>query len=371
MYNIFVGSAPNILAVDQRKIHSITHVSNLTLEDIAKQSGVSRSTVSRVVNNDPNVSDSVRSKVQEVIETTGYQPHAAARSLASRRSRMIGLVLPQTVSSFFADPYFPRLTQGVAQACNQHNLTLGLFLIGSKEDEERLYPRVSRKGLLDGVIVQTADKGDKLIDRLIGSDFPVVVAGRPFITRGVSYIDVDNIQAAYEAVKYLVDLGYQRIATITGPLTHTPGVDRREGYLKAIADQGWVVDERLIVQGDFTERSGYIAMQELLHMQPDAVFAASDTMAVGAIRAAREAGFRVPQDIAFIGFDDLPASSAFDYKLTTVRQPIIQFGAKAVDTLIDLIENGIKPARRIIMDTELVIRESCGASRVQSPEVRL
>jgi LacI family transcriptional regulator len=344
-------------------------VSNLTLEDIARQSGVSRSTVSRVVNNDPNVSDSVRSKVQEVITTTGYQPHAAARSLASKRSRMIGLVLPHTVSSFFADPYFPRLTQGVAQACNQHNLTLGLFLMGSKEDEERLYPQVSRKGLLDGVIVQTANKSDKLIDRLVGTDFPVLVAGRPFITKGVSYIDVDNVQAAYEAVKYLIDLGYQRIATITGLLNHTPGIDRQEGYLKAITEQGWLVDERLIVQGDFTEKGGYIAMQELLHMQPDAVFAASDTMAVGAIRAVREAGFSVPEDIAFIGFDDLPAASAIDYNLTTVRQPIIQFGAKAVDILIDLIENGMKPSRRVIMDTELIIRESCGA-RMNLPAAR-
>jgi LacI family transcriptional regulator len=346
-------------------------VSNLTLEDIAKQSGVSRSTVSRVVNNDPNVSDSVRNKVQEVIQSTGYQPHPAARSLASKRSRMIGLVLPHTVSSFFADPYFPRLTQGVAQACNQHNLTLSLFLMGSKEDEERLYPSVSRKGLLDGVIVQTADKGDNLINRLLGSDFPVVVAGRPFITRGVSYIDVDNVLAAYEAVKYLINLGYLRIATITGPLTHTPGIDRRQGYLNAMVDQGWVIDERLIVEGDFTEKSGYIAMQELLHMQPDAVFAASDSMAVGAIRAVREAGFTVPGDIAFIGFDDLPTASSVDYNLTTVRQPIIQFGAQAVDILIDLIENGIKPARRIILDTELVIRDSCGTSRVQLPEVRL
>lgn len=363
MYNRIVGSAPNFLIVNQNGISWKRPVPELTLEDIARQSGVSRSTVSRVVNNDPNVSESVRTKVQVIIQSTGYQPHAAARSLASRRSKMIGLVLPHTVSSFFADPYFPRLTQGVAQACNQHDLTLSLFLMSTKEDEERLYPRVSRKGLLDGIIVQTAQKSDKLIDRLIGSDFPVCVAGRPFKTKGVSYIDVDNIQATFEAVNYMISLGYQRIATITGPMTHTPGVDRKEGYIKAITEHGWKVDERLIVEGDFTEKGGYIAMQELLHMGPDAVFAASDTMAVGAIRATREAGLIVPDDIAFIGFDDLPIATASDYKLTTVRQPIIQFGAKAVDILIDLIENGIKPSRRVIMDTELVIRESCGTSR--------
>jgi LacI family transcriptional regulator len=337
-------------------------VPNLTLEDVAKQAGVSRSTASRVVNNDRNVSDKVRKRVQQVIHTTGYQPHAAARSLASQRSRMIGLVLPRTVSSFFTDPYFPRLTQGVAQACNQHNLTLGLFILATQEDEERIFPRVSRQGLLDGIIVQTAQKGDKLINRLIYSNFPLIVAGRPFNTNGVSYIDVDNIQSAMLAINHLVSLGYKRIGTITGMMNSTAGIDRQVGYEKAMHDHGWQVDEALIAEGDFTEQSGYTAMQKLLSARPDAVFAASDTMAVGAIRAVREAGLCVPGDIAVVGFDDLPVASLSDFKLTTIRQPIIQFGAQAVESLIDLIENGTKPSRRIIMDTELVIRDSCGAS---------
>ncbi len=335
---------------------------NLTLEDIAKQAGVSRSTASRVVNDDPNVSDAVRSKVQGVITSTGYHPHAAARSLASHRSWMIGLVLPRTVSSFFTDPYFPRLTQGVAQACNQHNYTLGLFLLDTKEDEKRILPRISHKGLLDGILLQTAQMDDKLIDRLIHSDFPVVIAGRPFNANGISYIDVDNVDAARNAVTHLIRLGYKRIGTITGFLSGTVGIDRKQGYINAITEQGWDVDERLIVEGSFSEISGYTSMQKLLPLKPEAVFAASDTMAIGAIRAVRDAGLRVPQDIAFVGFDDLPIASLSDYQLTTVHQPIMQFGAKAVDTLIDLIENGIKPSRRIIMDTELIIRDSCGAS---------
>jgi LacI family transcriptional regulator len=338
-------------------------VPNLTLEDIAKQAGVSRSTVSRVVNDDPNVSDNVRKRVHQVISTTGYHPHPAARSLASQRSWMIGLVLPRTVSSFFTDPYFPRLTQGVAQACNQHNYTLGLFLVDTIEDEKRIFPLISHKGLLDGILLQTAQIGDKLIDRLVKSDFPVVIAGRPFNASGISYIDVDNINATHEAVCHLIQLGYKRIGTITGFMSGTVGIDRKEGYLKAITEQGLDVDENLIAEGDFTEESGYMAMKQLLPYKPDAIFAASDTMAIGAIRAVREAGLLVPTDIAFVGFDDLPIASLSDYKLTTVRQPIVQFGAKAVDTLIDLIENGLKPSRRIIMDTELVIRDSCGASQ--------
>lgn len=343
---------------------------NLTLVDIAKQAGVSRSTVSRVVNDDPNVNENVRKRVQEVILSTGYHPHAAARSLASHRSWMIGLVLPRTVSNFFIDPYFPRLTQGVAQACNQYNYTLGLFLVDTKEDEKRIFPRISRKGLLDGIVLQTAQMGDKMIDRLIKSDLPVVIAGRPFNARGISYIDVDNISAAYQAVHHLIRLGYTRIGTITGQMNSTVGIDRLEGYRKAIMEQVWEVDEGLIAEGDFSEKSGYTAMQQLLPEKPDAVFAASDTMAIGAIRAVQEAGLNVPADVAFVGFDDLPVASQSDIKLTTIRQPIVQFGARAVETLIDLIENGIKPSRRIIMDTELVIRDSCGASQKNAHLVR-
>ena len=334
----------------------------LTLEDIAKQAGVSRSTVSRVVNDDPNVKEAVRERIKDLIVSTGYHPHAAARTLASHRSWMIGLVLPLSVSSFFTDPYFPRLTQGIAQACNQHNYTLGLFLVSTKEDEKRIFPRISRRGLLDGIILQTSFKKDKLTDKLINSDIPVIIAGRPFHSNGVSYIDVDNIMSAYWAVNHLIKLGYKRIATITGPLDGTPGIDRKEGYLKAIGEQGWAADENLITEGSFTEESGYHAMKRLLPYKPEAVFAASDNMAVSAMRAVREAGLRIPDDIAFVGFDDLPVASQSDVQLTTIRQPIIQFGATAVDVLIELIENGTKPSRRIIMDTELVIRDSCGAS---------
>lgn len=336
-------------------------MSNLTLEDIAKQAGVSRSTVSRVVNDHPNVREEVRRRVWKVIKRTGYHPNPAARTLVSQRSWMIGLVLPRSVSSFFSDPYFPRLTQGIAQACNQYDYTLSLFLIGTKEDEEKIYPRVSRRGLLDGLLVQSGQIGDQLIDRLVNSNIPVVIAGSPFHTEGVSYIDVDNVNATYHAVRHLIQLGRKRIGTIAGPSNSTVSIDRKEGYLKALAEQGWNVDESLIAEGDFTEISGYNAMQQLLAARPDAVFAASDSMAIGAMRATREAGLRIPDDIAFVGFDDLPIATLSDCPLTTVHQPVLEFGYKAVEMLIDLIENGIKPARRVIMSTELIIRDSCGA----------
>jgi LacI family transcriptional regulator len=336
-------------------------VAELTLEDIARQAGVSRSTVSRVINGQPYVRQDVRQRVLDVIQTTGFHPNIAARALVTKRSWMIGLVLPLTVSSFFIDPYFPRLTQGIAQTCNQLNYTLGLFLVSTPEDEEKLYPRLTRKGFLDGVLIQSGQVGDQLIDRLAKLDFPLMVAGRPFSQHEISYIDVDNVQSAQTAVSHLIRLGYKRIAAITGILNSTAGIDRLEGYRRAILARGWRLDETLVARGDFTESGGYLAMKQLLAVKPDAVFAASDATATGAIRAVQEAGLRVPDDVAFVGFDDLPVASQVDFKLTTIRQPIVQFGAMAAETLIDMIENGIHPTRRIIMDTELVIRESCGA----------
>ncbi|MCJ7534049.1 MAG: LacI family transcriptional regulator [Anaerolineales bacterium] len=336
---------------------------NLTLEEIARLSGVSRSTVSRVINQQPNVSQDVRQRVQAVIEDTGYQPNLAAQTLVSKRSWMIGLVLPRSVSSFFTDPYFPRLLQGIAQGCNQYDYTLGLFLVATKEDEEKILPRVSRKGMLDGVLIQSGQIGDQLIDRLVNLDLPVVVVGSPLHPAEVSFIDVDNINSAYNAVSHLIRQGYQRIGTITGLKGGAATADRLEGYKKALIERGRNPDQSLITEGDFTEAGGYYAMQQLLPAKPDAVFAASDLMAIGAMRAVREAGLKIPQDVAFVGFDDLTIATYSDPPLTTIRQPIARFGINAVEILIDLIENGIKPARRIIMDTELIIRDSCGASR--------
>ncbi|TFG68629.1 MAG: LacI family transcriptional regulator [Anaerolineales bacterium] len=337
---------------------------NLTLEDVAKQAGVSRSTVSRVVNNHPNVSDDVRKRVFEIIKSTGYQPHAAARSLASHRSWMIGLILPHSVSSFFTDPYFTHLTKGIAQACNQYNYTLALFMADNKDDEEKIFPRVASKSFLDGVVIQSGHHGEQwIIGRLIDAKMPMVIAGRPFRSDNVSYVDIDNINASYNAVSHLIRLGRKQIGTITGPLNSSVGMDRIEGYRKAILERGLTLDESLIEEGDFTEAGGYYAMQRLLREKPDAIFAASDVMAIGAMRAVGEADLKIPEDIAFVGFDDLPINSFTENHLTTIRQPVVQFGIRTVETLIDLIENGINHPQHIIMETELIIRETCGASR--------
>ncbi|MHC1739775.1 MAG: LacI family DNA-binding transcriptional regulator [Anaerolineaceae bacterium] len=339
-------------------------MNNLTLEDIAEQAGVSRSTVSRVVNNQTNVSEKVRQRVLNVIQDTNFSPNAAAQALASQRSWTIGLVLPLSVSFFFTDPYYPNLTRGIAQACNQNNYTLAFFLVSNAEDEENMYPRIARKGFLDGVVVQSGHHGDQgIIGKMIDMKIPMVVIGRPFRSDNVTYVDIDNTYSAYGAVSHLIQLGHKRIGTITGPNNSTVGIDRLEGYRKALTERALPYEEALVVEGDFTEASGYYAMQKMLSAQPDAVFAASDVMAMGAMRAINDAKLTIPEDIALVGFDDLPMSSFSNIQLTTIRQPVVQSGIRTVETLLDLIENGIQQPRHIIMDTELIIRDSCGANR--------
>jgi LacI family transcriptional regulator len=370
LYNGIVYESALIKAHPE-KIPIWSHsLSELTLEDIAKLVGVHRSTVSRVVNGSPNVSPEVRQKVLKAIQATGFHPNAAARSLASQRSWMIGLVLPQSVSGFFTDPFFPHLTQGIAYACNNHDYTLSLFLVGNQKDEEKITPRISRRGMLDGILIQTGNLGDRLNEGISKSRIPSVVIGRPFIPDGISYIDVDNFHGGYVATQHLLSLGYHRIATISGPTTNSAAFDRLEGYKAAIQNNDKQLCDSLIIEGDFTEASGFTAMEKLLAEKPDAVFVASDLMAEGAMRAVEKAGLMIPDDIAFIGYDDVPLASLAKNQLTTIRQPIRQFGIKAVELLIDLIENGTSPVRRVLLENELIIRESCGAKRLVKSQER-
>ena len=330
-----------------------------TLEEIAKLAKVSRSTVSRVINDDPKVSEVTRERVQAVVHRLNYHPNAAARGLAAGRTRILGLLIPMGVAAVFTDPYHPLVIQGVASSCNAREHSVMLWL-AEPEFERRTISQILHNGLIDGVILASQMVDDPLLQSLIQSELPFILIGRHPNDNRVSYVDVDNVNSAREMVAYLLRLGRRCVATITGPRNMIAGVDRLEGYHAALRDRGIPPDPNLIIAGDFTEESGYTAMQHLLPMKPDAVFAASDTMAVGAIRAIRQTGLRVPEDIAVAGFDDVPFAARSDPPLTTVRQPIHRAGAVAAETLIDMIANPSSQPHRIILPTELVIRASTG-----------
>ncbi len=331
----------------------------LTLEDVARQAGVSRATVSRVINGEKNVNEQTRQKVMEVIQQINFQPNVAARSLAAGRTNVIGLVIPAGVAAIFADPYFPLLIQGVTTACNARDYSVMLWL-ADPEYERRMIRQVLHSGLLDGVLVSSMLTDDPIVRALHESKKPFILIGR-HPTLDVNYIDADNVQGAREATLHLLRLGYKRVATITGPQNMIAGLDRLEGYRLALKERGIAYDPQLVAEGDFSESGGYMAMHALLPYKPDAVFAATDMMAEGAMRAIRKAGLRIPQDIAIVGFDDMPNASRLSPPLTTIRQPTQRMGALAVNTLIDIIQNPAESKRHIVVPVELVIRESCGA----------
>ncbi len=333
---------------------------SLTLQDIGRLAGVSRSTASRVINGHASVSPDVRRRVEEVIERTGYTPNAAARSLVSGRSGVIGLVIPNNVHALFEDPYYSRLIQGVSGAANDSDLTLTLFLFQNEAEEAKLYPRVVTSGFLDGLIITATRMNDPLLARVSDDDIPIVMVGRPD-TSSVSYVDADNHGGAMQAATHLVGLGHKRIALIEAPVNTTAGLDRLNGFVEGLAVYDVALPPNLRAKGKFTELGGYEAMQQLLAHRPDSVFIASDTMAVGALRALAEAGVRVPEDIAVVGFDGLTPSTATTPALTTLRQPAALTGRRSVELLTRLVSGEDGPVIDIL-PVDLVIRESCGAT---------
>ena len=334
----------------------------LTLDDIAEMTGVSRATVSRVVNGYQHIRPEVRERVKKVISETGYQPNLVARSLASDRSNIIGLIIPSSAQAVLLDPYFPTLLKGVSQAANQANLTFSLFLFHTKEEERRTINSVLNSGLLDGLIL-TADRKENVIAKQCREkEMPFVLIGRPeHNMQSTTYVDSDNEMGSFIATQHLITLGYQRIATIASA-ENTASDDRLIGYSRALQTHGIEVDENLIVYGDFSIDSAYRAMRQLLPQKPDAVFVSSDTMALGALRALSEARLRVPEDIAIVGFDDLPPALQAEPRLTTIRQPIEELGRKSVEMLMDIVNDRTIEARQVVFPVELVIRDSCGAA---------
>jgi len=331
---------------------------SVNLEEIAKLSGVSRSTVSRVINNHPRVNPKTRERVYEVIQRLDYHPSAAARRLAGGRTNILGLVIPMGVPRLFTDPFFPLLIQGVSQACSAHDHSVMLW-VAEPEYERRTIRQVLQNKMIDGVIIASAILDDPLLEALMEGDLPFILVGRHPAAPQVSYVDVDNFNSSREVVTYLLRLGYQRIGTISGPQNMIAGLDRLEGYKAALRQWGVPVDPDFTVEGDFTEDGGYNAMQRLLPHHPQALFCASDAMAIGAMRALREASLRVPENVAVASFDDLPFSAHSEPPLTTVRQPIQRLGAVAVETLMEIIAHPEAPPRCVILPTELVIRASC------------
>lgn len=336
-----------------------------TLEEVAAAAGVSRGTASRVVNGSEHVSQNARTAVLDAIARLGYVPNLAARSLVTRRANSIALVVSEPESRVFSEPFFAGLLRGVSQELSGSGLQLVLVMAWTAKEHDQIEQYV-RNGHVDGVLLVSVHGDDPLPRRLVEFGAPVMMAGRPLSAEHtglaespISYVDCDNVGGAKAATNHLYAQGRRRIAAICGPPDLAASVDRLAGYRAALRNRRSVPRD-LVAAGDFSLASGEHAMATLLERDPhlDAVFAASDPMAIGALRALRAAGRRVPDDVAVIGFDNSEAAAHTEPPLTSVHQPVNLMGRELVRALLDQIATGRSETRQTVLPTELIIRES-------------
>lgn len=322
-----------------------------TLETVAEVAGVSRATVSRVINNFPKVSRQVRDAVEQAINSTGYVPNRAARSLVTRRTESIALAVFESGKRLLSDPYLMGIVRAVSDELSHTDMQLVLLLASPPERVVKL-ENYLRGGHVDGVLLVSAHGSDPLP----APGVPAVIGGRPLVPRrGTVWVDCDNVGGGRAAVEHLLERGRRRIATIAGPRDMCAGIDRLTGYREALGRRR----RPIVAYGDFGQESGECAMTELLRREPgiDAVFVASDLMAEGALAALRAAGRRVPADVAVVGFDDNTSSRYTDPPLTTIRQPWEEQGRLMTRLLLRRINEGAK-VESMVLPTQLVVRGS-------------
>jgi DNA-binding LacI/PurR family transcriptional regulator len=326
-----------------------------TIDDVAAAAGVSRGTVSRVLNGGRWVSPASEAAVVKAMRKTGYVVNHSARSLATRRSNAVAFVLSEPHDLLFEDPNFSVLLRFATTALARENMTLLLTLDGDNAARDRILSYV-RGGYVDGVLLVSTHGDDPLFEQLAQARIPVVVSGRPLGHENLAYVVVDSRGGARQMTQYLVDRGYQKVAMISGPQDTSGGIDRVAGYRDVLGKR---IRERLIVEAPvYSHQAGEEAMARLLQRVPDidAVFVASDLLAAGAIVTLKRLGRRVPEDVAVGGFDDSRIAATTDPPLTTVRQPFEQLADEMVHLLLRLI-NGAEP-RAVQLPARLVVRES-------------
>ncbi|MFJ8184348.1 LacI family DNA-binding transcriptional regulator [Streptomyces sp. NPDC096105] len=336
-----------------------------TLEEVAARAGVGRGTVSRVINGSPRVSEATRAAVEAAVAELGYVPNTAARALAANRTDAIALVVPEPETRFFTEPYFSDMLRGVGAALSDTEMQLLLIFAGSDRERQRLAQYLAAHRV-DGVLLVSVHADDPLPDMLSQLEIPAVISGPRSADETLTSVDSDNYGGARQAVEHLIGRGRRTVAHITGRLDVYGAQRRVDGYRDALREAGHTVDELLIEPGDFSEDGGRRAMEALLERRPglDAVFAASDVTAAGARQVLREAGRRIPDDVALVGYDDSAIARHMEPPLTSVRQPIEEMGRAMTDLLLAEVADRRPSAtrelerRQVVLATELVERAS-------------
>ncbi len=341
-------------------------VKRATAREVAERAGVSRTTVSFVLNDVPGIriSDETRQIVLQAARELDYHPDATARRMVSGRTRVLGFVLRQDLDQAFADLFVPAVLHGVSAAASEQDYKV-LFQPIPPDDTTGGYTRLVRERHVDGILLSGPRFDDQDLLRVHMQGAPVVIIGQLPQT-DLPFVDVNNLGGAQLATEHLLGLGHRRIGLITNAETiYTASADRLAGYRQALAGAGLPYEPELVRFGNFTPHSGADAMDALLDLSqpPSAVFVASDTVALGALQTLRRRGRRVPDDLAMVGFDDIPLSEFIDPPLTTVRLPAYGLGWGAAEMLTRLIAGEEIHNRHLLLETKLVVRESCGATR--------
>jgi DNA-binding LacI/PurR family transcriptional regulator len=331
-----------------------------TLKDVADYAQVSRATVSRVLNNNPNVAEALRERVLEAIRVLGYQPNRAARRLRANTSDVFGLII-----SDIENPFFTSVVRGVEDAAYAHHLSV--VLCNSDEDaaKQRMYLEVMQAERVAGLIISPTNFTDAQdFAKLRQLGIPIILLDRRIDNFEADAVTIDNVTGAFIAVTHLIELDHTRIGIIGGSPTLTTGRDRYEGYRKALNAAGIKPDDKVVKIGNFKIESGYRLAVDFINsaQPPTAIFAANNLMTLGALRAMREHNIRIPEDMALVGFDDMPWSGDLYPPLTAVSQPTYELGQETVQLLVRRLVDPDAPLRTVTLQPRLIVRESCGAA---------
>ena len=329
----------------------------LTLEDVARLTGVSPMTVSRVLNGKSGVAEATRKKVMEAINQVGYVPNLNARALAGNRTKVLGMLVPD-----FSTQYVSELARGAGLAAIQGGYELVLYTNSHHLETAYTHITLITRGLIDGLLVVLPDISDVQLNSLHNIGLKMVVIDHRHDITYLPSVDSDNYRGTRLMMDHLLDLGHQRIGFITGRLDTDASLERLRAYKEGLQLRGIPTEEDLIKVGNFLQPDGVVAARELLHLTrpPTAIFASNDVMAIGAMDTIRDMGLRIPEDVSIAGFDDIPMASLFHPALTTVRQPLFEMGSAATKMMISLLSGVDIPTTRLELRTELVVRNSTG-----------
>jgi len=330
----------------------------MNITELAKIAQVSKATVSMVFNDDERISDATKKKVLKIAKKHNYRPSSIAKSLRNKKTRTIGLMLPDII-----DPFFPGILKGVEEVAMVNNYVVIFCSFDEQKEKESIYFEMLQDRWVDGIIfsgVTGSEEEEGFIKGFIERNIPIVFIDRGLEGHSINIVKIDNFEAGYKGTKFLIDCGHRRIAFVNGPPDIYILRKRRDGYIQALKDNELCFDDSLITEGEFSVKTAKLAVDKLLELKekPTAIFVTSDLVAISIQTELQKCGFNIPDDISVMGFDNLPISSMVNPALTTVAQPFLEMGEEAMKLLLALIEDQVSLERKILLNTQIIVRES-------------